>query len=98
MPFLFLVDDGDNRIGDFSIGGPTTEHKLQIVIFLAEKAGAKFAVGSEADTRTVSAERLRDRSDKANFSAAVGKPVFTRGLAALVNHRDERPAGGNAPE
>src|SRR6185437_15151864 len=66
------------------------------MILFAEKAGAEFSVGGEADARAESTERLRDRSYEANFAAAIGEAVFARGFAAFMGNRHERPFGFDA--
>ena len=66
------------------------------MIVLAEKAGAEFAVGGDANARAVAAERLRDRGDEADFAAAIGEAIFAGGFAAFVGDGDERPAGFDA--
>jgi hypothetical protein len=61
-------------------------------IVLAEKTGAKFAVGGQTDARAVAAERLRDWRDEADFAGArMVESVFARGFAALGNlHEGQR--------
>ena len=66
------------------------------MVFLAEKAGAQFAVGGEPEARAMAAEGLRDRRDQADFAAAVGEAEFARRFAALVDHGHQRPARGDA--
>src|SRR5260370_6414351 len=85
---LFLFHDHGGDVGDYIlVGGAFAQHGAQVVIVLAEKAGAKFSVGGQADARAVTAERLRDGSDEAEFAGgAVRETVFARGFAALVGN------------
>ena len=64
------------------------------MIVLAEKAGAKLAVGGKTDARAVAAEWLRYRSNEADFAGgAIRETVFARGFAALVGNLLQGPTG-----
>src|SRR5579863_2274239 len=93
MAFFFFVDDRANVSGNVVIAGAFAEQGAEIVIVLAEQAGADFSVGSETDARAVAAERLSDRGDEADFSGgAIGETIFASGLAAFVRNLREGPA------
>ncbi len=98
---FFLHHDGADYFGDVFVACAAAEEEFQVVIVLAEKAGAKFAVGGEADAGAVAAERLGDGRDESDFAGAVatvcgGEFVFARGFAFFVRDFDERPARVNA--
>src|SRR5580693_124278 len=76
VPLFFLRDDRENFVADFAVGGAAAQQMTQVVVFLAEQAGAQFAVGSHAQPRARSAEGLRHRIDEPDFAAAVGKTIF----------------------
>src|SRR5580700_10459489 len=97
MPFFFLHHHGTNISFDIRIGGAIAQKTPQIVIVLAEKAGAKFSICRQADPRTMSAERLRDRRDQTNLSRrAVGEAIFACGLALFMRNLLERRARANS--
>src|SRR6266850_2918481 len=97
VAFLFFHDDGGDVGDQILVGGAFAQHGAQVVIVLAEKTGAKFSVGGEADARAVTAEGLRDWGDEADFAGgAVGETVFARGFAALVGNLHQGPASVNA--
>src|SRR6266850_460319 len=97
VAFLFFHDDGGDVGDQILVGGAFAQHGAQVVIVLAEKTGAKFSVGGQADARAVAAERLRDWCDEADFTGgAVGETVFARGFAALVGNLYQGPARVNA--
>jgi len=97
MAFFLFEDDGFNERSEILVGSAVAQQKAEIVVILAEKAGAELAVGSEADARAMAAESLRDGRDEADFArSAVGKPIFAGGLAGLVWNGNERPAGMDA--
>ena len=101
MAFFFLHYDGANFFGDVFVGRAAAEQEFQVVIVLAEKAGAEFSVGGDADARAVAAERLGDGSDESDFARTVatirgGEFIFAGGFALLVGNLDERPARVNA--
>src|SRR5882762_12004723 len=97
VAFLFFHDDGGDVGDQILVGGAFAQHGAQVVIVLAEKTGAKFSVGGEADARAVAAERLRNGSDEADFAGgAVRETVFARGFAALVGNLHQWPARMNA--
>src|SRR5882724_4062932 len=97
VAFFFLHDDGGDVGDQVLVGGAFAQHGAQVVIVLAEKAGAKLAVGGKTDARAVAAEWLRYRSDEADFAGgAIRETVFARGFAALVRNLYQRPARVNA--
>src|SRR5882672_6200532 len=97
VAFLFFHDDGGDVGDQILVGGTFAQHGAQVVIVLAEKAGAEFAVGGQTDARAVAAERLRDWRDEADFAGgAIRETVFARGFAALVGNLHQRPARVNA--
>src|SRR5882757_9979692 len=49
-----------------------------------KKTGTDLAVGSKANARAVSAERMRDGCDDADFSFAVVEGITPRGFAGLI--------------
>ena len=75
---------------------PPRSKPFRVVVFLAEKARAQFSVGGEPDARTMPAEGLRHRRDQSNFAGAIHEAVLPRGFAALVHHRNQRPARRDA--
>src|SRR6266403_5766609 len=49
------------------VGGPFAQQPTQVVILLAEQAGAQLAICGQADARTMSAKRLRHWSNQPDF-------------------------------
>src|SRR3954452_20371816 len=49
-----------------------------------KKAGTNFAVRGEPDARAVSAERMRDRSDNADFTFAIVESIAPRSFAKFI--------------
>src|ERR1035438_1541985 len=97
VALLFFVHDGADIDDQIFVGSTFAQPGSQVVIVFAEQAGAQFAVGGEADTGAMTAERLRDRRYQTDFSRrAVGETVFPCGFAALVRDLLERPARVNA--
>src|SRR5580704_15100766 len=96
MSFIFFSDDGADEGHNVIVAGAFTKQRAQVVIVLAEEAGAQFAVGGQANARAVAAKGLRDWSDQADFSgSAVGETIFAGGFTAFVGNLHERPAGVN---
>src|SRR6266403_4092092 len=61
------------------VGGAFAQHSAQVVILLAEQAGAQLAIRGQPDARTMSAERLGDRSNQPDLSPrAIRKPILAR--------------------
>src|SRR5580658_5197421 len=83
VSLFFLRDDGEDLVADFAVGGAAAQQVAEVVVFLAEQAGAQFAVGGHAQPRARSAKRLRDGIDQSDFAAAVGEAELARGFAAL---------------
>src|SRR4029077_14665022 len=97
VTFLFFVDDRMDIGNEIVICCTFSQQGPQIVIVLAEQAGAQLAVGREADARAMAAEGLRDGSEQADLSGcSVGKPILASGLAALMGDLFQRPEGMNA--
>src|SRR5258708_22317949 len=96
---FFLFHDYGADIGDqILVGGPFAEQSAQVMIVLAEKAGAELAVGGKPDAGAMTAERLGNRGDEADFAeGAVSEAVLASGLTALVGGLLERPARVDAP-
>src|SRR5467141_2110922 len=98
MPLLFFRDNRANVSGQVLVGGSFTQQRPQIMIVLAEKAGAELAVGSQTNSGTMAAEGLRHRRDEADLAGStIRKAVLASGFAALVRDLLERPAGMDAP-
>src|SRR5260370_27882773 len=98
MAFFFFHDYGADIGDQILVGGSFAKHSAQIMIILAEKAGAELAVGSKPDAGAMAAERLVDGGDEADFAgSAVGEAVLSGGLAAFVGDLHERPTGVDAP-
>src|ERR1700719_1270455 len=96
---FFLFHDHRLDVGDqILVARAVAEQRPQIVIVLAEEAGAQLTVGRPANARAVSAEGLRDRRDQPDLARrAIGKAILTRGFAALVRNLLQRPTRVNAP-
>src|SRR5467141_903750 len=92
---LFFFHDNRADIGNqILVGRSLAKQGPQVMIVLAEQAGAELAIGSQPDAGAMAAEGLGDGSDEADFTGcAVGKTVLASGLAALVRNLHERPAG-----
>src|SRR6267154_6125853 len=74
------------------VGGAFAQQSAQVVILLAEQAGAQLAIRGQADARTVSAERLRHRSNQPDLPRrAIRKSVLAGRFAALVRNLLQRP-------
>src|SRR2546429_3162087 len=94
MALFFFHDNGADIRDQILVGRTFAKHRSQVMVVLAEQAGAELAVRSEPDAGTMAAEGLRHRGDEANLTGcAVGKTVFASGLAALVRNLHKRPAG-----
>src|SRR5258708_6503597 len=95
---LFFFHDNRADIGNqILVGRSLAKQGPQVMIVLAEQAGAELAIGSQPDAGAMAAEGLGDGSDEADFTGrAVGKTVLASGLAALVRNLLERPTGVDA--
>ncbi len=92
MAGFFFSDHGANSLLNVLVGGAVAEQGAEIVVILAEEAGADLAVGGEANAGAVAAEGLRDGSDQANFAGrAVRKFILARGFTLRVRNLDQRP-------
>src|SRR5258708_10849026 len=97
MPGLLFHHYRLDEFGDLFVAGPDAQKKLQIVVLLAEQAGAELSVGGETDARAEAAERLANRCNQSDFAGgAIGKAVFSSSLAAFVGDLHERPLRVNA--
>src|SRR5258708_29402769 len=97
MTLFFFGDNGADIRDQIFVGRSLAKHSSQVMIVLAEQAGAELAIGSEPDAGAMATEGLRHRGDEADFTGrAVGKAVFAGGFAALVGNLHERPAGVDA--
>ena len=77
MAGFLLADRGLEKFANDAIGGAVAQQDAQVVFDGAEKAGADFAVGSQAKAVAVPAKRFGDGSDDANLGwAAVQPPAF----------------------
>src|SRR5579863_2923343 len=82
MTGFFFADHRTDVDSQILVAGILAQQAAQIMIFLAEQAGAQFSVGGQPNARAVSAERLTDRSDQADFAGrAVRETILPRGLA-----------------
>src|SRR5580700_3981004 len=87
VALLFFHHHRANIDTQIVIRSAFSQQRSQVVIVLAEKAGAQLAVRGQPNARAVSAERLSDRSNQTDFArSAVGETVLARGLAALVRN------------
>src|SRR3984957_17509770 len=91
VSLFFLRDDRQDFVADFAVGGAAAQQVAEVVVFLAEEAGAQFSVGGHAQARARAAERLRDGIDQSNYAAAGGEAIFAGRFAAIVHDRDQRP-------
>src|SRR5258708_18344896 len=99
MAGFFFSDHGANSLLNVLVGGAVAEQGAEIVVILAEEAGADLAVGGEANAGAVAAEGLRDGSDQANFAGrAVRKFILARGFTLCVRDLDQRPLRVDAAE
>src|SRR5260221_8163804 len=97
MAFFLFASHGTNVGSQILVAGIFSQQTAQIVIILAEKAGTELAIGGQPDARTVSAERLRDRSDESDFAgSAVSETIFTGGFACFVRNMHPPPARGDS--
>src|SRR5260370_31289652 len=97
MALLFFHDVGADKVPDFIVAPAVAQQKAQVMIVLAEEAGAELAVGGESDARAMAAEGLRDGGDEADLAgSSIGEAVFAGGFAALVRDLHKRPASVDA--
>src|SRR6266446_8071449 len=90
--FLFHHHGADVRHQVF-VGGAFAQQRAQIVILLAEQAGPQLTICGQPDARTMSAERLRNRRDKADLARrSIRKAIFACRLAALMWNLVQRPS------
>src|SRR2546423_3955228 len=98
VPFFLLQNHRPNVRAQILICRAFAEKRSQVMIFLAEKAGAELTIRSQANARAVSAERLRHRGNKPDFARrAVSEPVLAGRFAALVRDLLQGPARVYAP-
>src|SRR3982750_2857880 len=62
--------DESSQLG---IARPGAQGAAQVVATVREQAGVELAVGGQARTRAIAAERFRDRTDEADLATAVGE-------------------------
>src|SRR3989441_10154662 len=97
MALLFFHDVGADKVPDFIVARTIAQQKAQVMIVLAEEAGAELAVGGEPDARAMAAEGLRDGGDEADLAgSSIGEAGFAGGFAALVRDLHKRPASVDA--
>src|SRR5215472_7102038 len=93
VAFFLFVDHRADISNQIFVSGALPEEGAEVIVVLAEKAGAELAVGGQTNARAKAAERLRDRSNKADFAGSpVREAVFARRLTAFVGNLDQRPA------
>ncbi len=98
MAGFFFRDHGANAFLYVVVGSAVAQEGAEVMIVLAEEAGADLAVGGEADARTVAAKGLGDGGDQADFTGrAVGKFILARGFAFRVGNLHQRPLRVDAP-
>ena len=95
---FFLFHDNRADIGNqILVGGSFAEQSAQVMIVLAEEAGAELAVGGQPDAGAMAAEGLGDRGDEANLAGcAVSKTVLAGGFATFVGDLFEASGRGFA--
>src|SRR5712664_1352543 len=92
MAGLFFSDHGANAFLDVVVGSAVAEQGAEVVVVLAEEAGANFAVGGETDAGAMAAEWLCDRRDQADLAGrAVGEFILARGFAFRMRDLHQRP-------
>src|SRR5258706_1646757 len=98
VPLFFFHHHGAYIRHQIFVGGAFAQQRAQIVILLAEQAGAQLTICGQPDARTMSAERLRNRSNEPDLAGrAIRKAIFTRRLAALMRNLLQRPPRMNSP-
>src|SRR5260370_36262063 len=98
MAFFFFHDYGADIGDQILVGGSFAKHSAQIMIILAEKAGAELAVGSKPDAGAMAEERLGAGGDEADCAwSAVAEAGLSGGRAAVVGDMHERSTGVEAP-
>src|SRR5260370_31437077 len=85
MPGLLFHHYRLDEFGNLFVAGPAAQKKLQIVVLLAEQAGAELSVGGETDARAEAAERLANRCNQSDFARGpLRKAVFLSSAASSV--------------
>ena len=84
MAGFFLIDGGDDVVGEFGVGLAGAHAAVEVVLDLREEASADFAVGGEANATACAAEGLADGSDDADFPDSVREGVAAGCLAGLA--------------
>src|SRR6267154_772667 len=91
VPLFFFHHHGAYVRHQIFVGGPFAPQSAQVVILLAEQAGAQLAIRGQPDARTMSAERLRHRSNEPDLPwRAIRKAVLAGRFAALVRDLMQR--------
>src|SRR3989454_4141764 len=92
VALFFFHDNGTDVSDQVLVGGSLAQQRPQIMIVLAEQAGAELAIGSQPDAGAMTTEGLGHRGDEADFAGgAISEAVFAGGFAALVGDLFERP-------
>src|SRR5260221_12495520 len=96
---LFFFHDNRADIGNqILVGRSLAKQGPQVMIVLAEQAGAGLAIGSPPDAGARAAEGVGAGRDEADFTGrALGKTGLGSGRAALRRNLPEGPTGADAP-
>ncbi len=91
----FAEDDVLEEGGELGVGAAGAQHAAEVELEVASEAGAKLAVGGEAELVAVLAEvEVRHRADEADLLAGGGDAVIDGGaVGAEVGGFDERAGG-----
>ena len=84
MAFFLLAHYALNEAGKLVIRCAVPHQGMEIVVPNGKQAGANLAVGRDADAAAMAAERMRYRSDDADFADAVFEDIAAGCLAALM--------------
>jgi hypothetical protein len=79
MACFLLQRNGAEPGCNVIIAGTIAKQRTEIVLGHTEKAGADFAIGREANAIAVTAKRLADGRNDADFPLAVGESPAFRG-------------------
>src|SRR5258707_5620886 len=84
MAFFFFLDHATDEIFQLLVGGAAAHLGVEVVVPHREQAGADLAVAGDADAAAVSAERMRDGSDDADFANSLRETVSAGGRSTRV--------------
>src|SRR5438477_4853022 len=85
MVTLFLPSDNAANECNQLLVRSTPEHQfVQIVIPNGKKTSPNLAIGSNSNTATVSAKRMRNRRNDSNLADTIVKAITPRSLAPLM--------------